>query len=926
VTVAVTVCGSGGFAPPLTAAVPLPPGAASFQVPVTNVAGDWMVAILTWRQTAGGEGITVAAGDDVHNFWEPLGAPTANSSPNGVTVCSLWYAPAAKAASFVTIAPSGVDAAICATILDVSGMSKYFTLVAVHTARQNAGTSLAALTLSAPASQMIAVTGCGTDLNTSTISLAGSGWTTLPNVTASNGTDHTSDLQLSSAYQVTSGSVSATWSSTATLDLSGVIGGILVTTAQPAQPNPEWPIFVAEVAPGFGPTSHPDQMTWVPATARSLALGVTQGRPYLPGTLQAGEGTVTFDNPDLAMTPPGSGSFAGIDSGCPFRIRTIWPASSTPYGVPFSGYLLTYPQQFDAQLLRGSIEAKVTDAWGYANASLQPVLQQEILNEGALYAYWPCTDAPGATQAANVAPGNPVPLQVVRSKYGAGTATEAFGGNTSAILGAQGTLILTSSVRSQSQSGMWGQTVTSSTAYNQGYGLQALDPGYPSISGAGVTLEGFFQITGTASVAALGQLLTITGTNQKQIISFFTGPGSGGGITMTYNTLAGGGANVGVATPGPGVLFHLAVQLTTTTYKVFINGAAVVSGSFSAQIAPSFTYLMASMLGTPDAGNPGASIAGGAYSGFTGHLAVTAGLLHPLRILTHAQAGITAMAGDTAPGRIERLLQAAASLGRRVILQDTGDGITQTASCQDIAGQPAAGSIANIAANTPPGILAVSPPGEIFYLARSYAYNQAARWVLGDNTAGGELPFTLGGFGTDYDPQRVVNDIQLTQLDNLDVVTPSGAAAALEAPSQGQYGDQTYQVTGYLLNDIGEPFTAGPSLLDLANWLAATYATPRTRIAAVVVDAARYPAAWPFVTQAASGDMITLNLRPPTAAAGALITVTGRIAQTTRSLKFAQDGVEGSLGVIIDIAPEQDALTCDDAVRGLLNGTDVLAW
>jgi hypothetical protein len=906
------VCGSGGYAPPLTGGVPLPPGAQSLQIPVTNVTGDWMIALLTWRQTEANEGITCMVGDDVHNFWDPLGAPVANSSAEGVTVCSIWVAPAAKAAGYVLVAPSGVDVAICATILDVPGLSPWLDLASQVSAYVSNGTTIS-LPLAAPPSQALQITICGTDNLADTISWSGAGWSALPSVTASNGTDHTSDLQLSAQWHLTTGSTSAHWSSSGALDMSGITATILVTAAQPAQVNPDWPVLVAEVAPGSGPASHPDAMTWVPVTARSLALSVTQGRPYLPGTLQAGEGAVTFDAPDQEMVPPGSGAYAGIDSGCPFRIRTIWPASETPYGVPFSGYLLTYPQAYDPDMLRGSITSKVTDLWGYANAQPQPILLAELLNEGdALYACWPCTDAPGAPAAANYAPGNSNPLYVTRSKYGAGNATESFGQNPQAILGAQGSLILTSSVRSQSQSGMWGQALGTGTSPGQGYGLQCADPDYPPISG-GVTVECWEDIP---SATITPWVLLLSGVSQVPFVQFeMISPST---LTFTYipaGSTTGHTQTVSTTVTG---LFHLVVQLTTTTYDIWLNGVSTLSGSFSAAIPARFTYLYAA--------SGGLQFSGGG-TGYFGFFAVLAGLTHPLRIATHYQAGINGMAGDTAPGRIERLLQAAGSLGRRVILQDTGDGVVQVASCQDIPSQAASASIANIAANTPPGMLAVTPPGELFYLSRSAACNQAARWVLGDDQAAGELPFRLSGFGTDYDPQRVVNGIGLTQLDNLDVIAPSGAAAALEPASEAQYGWQTYQVTGYLQGDLTEPLTFGPGLYDLANWLAATYAAPRTRIAAVTIDASRYPGAWPFVTQACSGDMITLNLRPPAQPAGTLITVTGRIAQTTRALRYSlDDGAEGSLGVIIDIAPEQDVLTADDPVRGQLNGSNVLAW
>ena len=128
---------------------------------------------------------------------------------------------------------------------------------------------------------------------------------------------------------------------------------------------------------------------------------------------------------------------------------------------------------------------------------------------------------------------------------------------------------------------------------------------------------------------------------------------------------------------------------------------------------------------------------------------------------------------------------------------------------------------------------------------------------------GGEIPY-LGDIAYDYDPTRVVNSIQITQLDRQDIVTPQ--VAALETASGQQYGVYTDYITGYLFNDLTTaPESPNPSnLIDLANWIGQSNAAPTLRVNQVSVDAGSYPPAWPLVAGASPGDVIIVNRRPPT--------------------------------------------------------------
>jgi hypothetical protein len=291
------------------------------------------------------------------------------------------------------------------------------------------------------------------------------------------------------------------------------------------------------------------------------------------------------------------------------------------------------------------------------------------------------------------------------------------------------------------------------------------------------------------------------------------------------------------------------------------------------------------------------------------------------------------MAGDPAHERLDRVLGYAGLAGRRWVGQQSLTYELDLApSGQDIGGQAAAAAAGNIAASTVPALLYVAPTGDAVYMAKQFAWNGTVDWLLGDRADLGEVPFSLAQFSTDYDPTRLYNDVQLTQLDTQSITVPAGATAtttvaALTAASRRQYGDQPYQQTGYLQNDYGAAYTAGSGLVDLGAWIAMVYGQPRNRVPGVVINAAAYPAAWPLWGQASPGDMVQVTVRLPTAVTSPLISVTARVTQVQRSMQWSTDSPPvGTIALALDAAPEYNALTCDDAVRGLLNGSNVLAW
>jgi hypothetical protein len=56
-----------------------------------------------------------------------------------------------------------------------------------------------------------------------------------------------------------------------------------------------------------------------------------------------------------------------------------------------------------------------------------------------------------------------------------------------------------------------------------------------------------------------------------------------------------------------------------------------------------------------------------------------------------------------------------------------------------------------------------------------------------------------------------------------------------------------------------------------------------------------------------------------------LVTVTGRVTQTTRSFESGMSPT-ASVSILVDPAPEESPLILDDPAHGLLNGLNCLSW
>ena len=618
----------------------------------------------------------------------------------------------------------------------------------------------------------------------------------------------------------------------------------------------------------------------------------------------------------------------------PWQYSRLGAANASPWMVPVSGYFQRWPPSWQPETLRGQIQATTADIWAYGNIILPSVLRQEILTD-APFAYWPLSDPEGSMSASNIAPGNASVMNVTQSKYGVGSATQMFGANSGGLFGDQITTITTSS-RSSSSPGMWAQAGVNFV--NEGYALTYV--GYLPPVATGITVVGWWQITSTTSGDAL---LFNMSSGAESVLSLQVT--DAGALQLEY-TPAGGTEHAVTISAGSFIntsyFVNVAVEVTTTAYTVYLlGGATTVTGTFVSPLPQTFTTLSVGGWTYPGQG--------GYYDGSSAHVAVFPYLVPEIRVTSWYFAAAYGLAvpnlGEYDNNRAERLLSYSGLINNRMITQggqatnysgsNWGDW-TPVVSGQDLGGNPASTGVTNLAGSVIPGLMYVSPNGDIVYMQKSYTYNQPVKWVLGDDLPAGEIPIT-SDYAPDYDPARVVNDIQLTQLDDQSVSIPGNVA--LEFASRLAYGYQSYTQTGYLQSDpfddgynSADPDYNGAVVLinnageqDLANWIAQTFWRPHLRVAGVTVDSSAHPAAWVFVSSVAVGDIVTVNTRMPTAG-GQLVSITGRVTQTQRTLQFTTQAVKGAVTLVLDSAPEMFALQVGSSVYGLLNQVNVLAW
>lgn len=644
-------------------------------------------------ETATTAGHTVAVNDDIHSWWRPAKVSTATA----LTRTSVWYTPnTVLAAGNVYVAPSGVFKALTVLILEISGGGDWDTITATVADYAASATSLS-LSASAPAASSFVIGAVAGDNTGATQAFAPTGWTALATVSATNGTDHTTDSELTSAFLASnSSSLSVSGSAGTAENLSGVLVEFEISAASPvpADQNPDWPYLLFEAAFGSGFQTPPDELTWTDLSDRLWDWDETTGIQYQLGQIQASDVQLEADNVDGDLSSDNaSGPYAGnILTGVPLRIRA---AAGTVGGVTFNRWyviqrnLQEWPQEIGVDLRR-FIAGTATDIWSALSAAGPTPYRGEI-EQDTPHDWWPMDDQtltggvqPGSLR--NAAAGSSVVMDITPSPAGV-SATDAYSTTgtdlsstgpgvtnpaspsvaTSAVAQQQGWMY--GDPQSSPQSAQSGNPVTASpgSAAWQQFGLlgntgaqtwflAANNSSFPALSG-GVTVKGWFNagLFGSATgyttpsdsyydIAAQPYsqitLATLsTGTAPVAILYLDT---SGHLILETFVGTTGTTHSIySTSDLRCGSWVCVDMLLTTTTYQVLVNGGltADVSGTMSTATSAWTWLTLNGDYGTAGGTSPSSIKHGGnvAYS----HWAVFGSQLPVWRLQAHYLAAIT---------------------------------------------------------------------------------------------------------------------------------------------------------------------------------------------------------------------------------------------------------------------------------------------
>jgi hypothetical protein len=413
-----------------TFTTPPPPYAQPLAVPISNQGnGNWLLVIASWRQDAGQAGVlaepsTLSICDDAHNMWLPV-AVTASGS--GIVRQCVWMAPAARKAQMVFASPNGYQQALTLLVLEVSASVPWYQVAVTAQAYANQGTSVSASFT--PPSGVFSVGVITWDSSAVTVTPVATGWTAAPQVTSSDGTDHSGDLIQDTWYVTAAGSaLSLSASGTGgNADYSALlisVHGVTDPVGLPwSWPNPGWPVVLTELALGYLSTATPDQIIWTDLSARNTTLGpmtVTRQIQYEDQTLTAGTASVALDNPDSVLTPPDtppSSAWSYAVSGTPaassyFTVSTAQAAAIT------AGQTFTAAVAGSAQTLGVFTVTTVgTPAGGFVNVTFTP--QAPVILSAAssvtVTQVWADDDIP--LRIRTIWPWSPTPYSVLFSGF-----------------------------------------------------------------------------------------------------------------------------------------------------------------------------------------------------------------------------------------------------------------------------------------------------------------------------------------------------------------------------------------------------------------------------------------------------------------------------------------------------------------------------
>lgn len=586
--------------------------------------------------------------------------------------------------------------------------------------------------------------------------------------------------------------------------------------------NANWPAMSLAVAFPDGPGPAAPSADWTELSTDGLTIDTARGTDqYEFSDVAAGTMDVLFDNLDGSLDPTNTASphWPNVKLYRQIRLQATWQGVTYPI---FTGNVERWPQQYVAHGRRAQVPLTAVDSLAVMQpGQLANLLAQQMLSYSPAY-YFPLDEPAGSTAFADVS-GNAGSPQLGAVQYRSGGTYTA--GQTSTLTDQVGAVSFASAAGG-------GVDVT------EVYMLRGANtsPGWANAAN-GFWVSFWFATTMPPPPADIENMMVSLDNGQWQnnySCYFYLSAANKVGIGIN-DPVNGFGDPVG-SNVNDGKWHHVAFRHNPTGpyyREAWFDG---VRGTVDTRAAPlqNYGYLYLSV---------GGAFRSNATFGFVGSICQLAVLpntssFSPADVYA---AGINGFAGDTVGGRISRLLTLTGWAGPTSL----GTSTTTEQAATGLAGTSLADGCKQ-AAYDGNGVLFVNSAGTLTYADRTARFNPAPTVTFGENSGGGETPYTT--LELDYGPEYVYNDVQVT-------VNNGTTATTVNATSKDEYEDRVLTQTVNLQNP-GEA-------TDRAAYLAARYAQPAYRVAKLTVDLAANPAAFPAVLGLDIGSCVTVNRRPP---------------------------------------------------------------
>jgi hypothetical protein len=605
------------------------------------------------------------------------------------------------------------------------------------------------------------------------------------------------------------------------------------------------------------------------------------------------------------------------------HIQVEYNSAATAFVVPntwysiFTGYVERWPQSWAMNGQFGSVNPTAVDAFGYlSQQKLLSSFYEEVLALNPTFFYPLDEDAPAQPSIAPLfydLTSSQVPATIANGSVAPvadmtpGTSLTATGGYLPQGIGGPTLAMphITTELSTQSLDLTAGGARTPGPATAAWTRVIAFrTPTYSHLANTGANL----WFTGNAFLASS----TFIQVSANYDASGNWGNGNGNGLLVSI-------FQAGVNTAAAEVNASQNNNMSDGGWHFLVFGMS--GGSFSAWFDGAAMVTAAAGLSTlalpPGSGDDIGGAAKWGLSGPDGQVACVAEfpfLLNSTQALALYSAfryGGSGLGAATSASRYQDILRWGSWIGAQAVDNfTTGETVAYGPATEMNAQASSSGtdvvSMLQSVVDTDAGFHYVAVDGTITFKARKSRYNQATPVVtFGENTAGGEVPYTT--INTGYDPTRIANDISTVQTQT------SATTRALDPTSASAYGDIQLQRTVNTLNPYEQS--------DAANYLLLRNSQPVQRIEGISVDVGANPSVWAATLALELGTRVRVMRRPPLGAA--TIQVDGFVEQINWTF---DDKGHASVDLQISVNNQQQYWQLDSSTFSVLGTTSIIGY